>query len=309
MNAMPLSAAELCDAMRQGRAFDIGRLDRILRVDEERGLLEVQGETPWTAIAAQVRPADGRAAAVRTSMATVGRSVACNAAGPDGQPAVAHVESLILVTPEGELRRVSRQKDGELFSLAVGGQGLFGVFYSVTLRMASLLCAVARAAPPEKIHLHPGRHSPKALELLLPPEALEKFVAATDARCNDWRIALRSVELRRTAPEQETFLRWARREFVQLKLNLSAGETLGARVRSVQLRSELIDAAIAAGGSFAIASTEDATREQVKACYPQLEAFLGHKRRFDPHERLSNDWYRHQRALLAGEQCQPRWIH
>jgi hypothetical protein len=306
MNAMPLSAAELCDAMRQGRPFDPARLDRILRVDEDRGLLEVQGETPWTRIAAQVRPADARAAAVRTSMTTVGQSVACNAAGPDGQPAVAHVECLTLVTPEGEFRRVSRHKDGELFSLAVGGHGLFGVFYSVTLRMASLLRAVAGATTPEKIRLHPGSHSPTPLALLLPPEQLESFVTATDARCNDWRVALRSVEMRHTAPEQETFLRWARREFVELKLNFSCAESLGARVRSVQLRSELIDAAIAAGGSFAIASTRDATREQVQACYPQLEAFLAHKRRFDPHERLSNDWYRHQRSLLAGERCEAR---
>jgi len=299
MIGMPLSAAELCDALRHGRPFDEARLNRILRVDAERGLLEVQGATPWTTIAAALRPGDARAAAVRTTMATVAQSVSRNAAGPDGEPAVAHVHSLTLVTPEGELRRLSRSGERELFSLVVGGQGVFGVLYSVTLRIASLARAIERAAAPECLVLRPGKHAGRPLELLLPPERLEAFIGETDARCNDWRIALRSVELRQTATEQDSFLRWASREFTEVKLHLPPDDALGRRVRSAQLRRELIDAAIAAGGRFHIASTLEATREQAEACYPQLAAFLGHKRRFDPHERVANDWYRHHCGLLS----------
>jgi hypothetical protein len=307
VNAMPLSAGELCDALRHGRTFDPSRLNRILGVDAQRGLLEVQAATPWTTIAAALRPDDPRAAAVRTAMPTVGESVACNAAGPDGQPAVAHVHALALVSPEGELRRLSRSRERELFSLAVGGHGLFGALYSVTLRMDSLVRAVEGASSPERIVLHPGRHTPHPLELLLPPERLEAFIADTDARCNDWRIPLRSVELRRTAAEDDSFLRWASRDFAEVKLNFSACEALGASVRSAQLRRELIDAAIGAGGRYHIASTREATPEQAQACYPRLREFLAHKRRFDPYERLVNDWYRHQRSLFAGERCDVRW--
>jgi hypothetical protein len=309
MNPMPLSAAELCDAMRHGRPFDPARLSRVLSVDTDRGLLEVQAGTPWPTIAAQLRPGDARAAAVRTTMPTVGESIARNAAGPDGHPAVAHVHALTLVTPEGELRRLSRSRDRELFSLAVGGYGLFGAFYSITLRIDTLERAVEHAAPPERILLTPGRHTPSPLELLLPPEALERFIADTDERCNDWRIPLRSVELRRTAAEEDSFLRWASRDFAEVKLHLCAAEGLGTCVRAVQLRGELIDAAIAAGGRFQIASTREATREQTEACYPQLRAFLAHKRRFDPQERLTNGWYRHQRSVLASERCEVRWSH
>lgn len=309
MTAMPLSAAELCDALRHGRAFDASRLSRILAVDAQRGLVEVQGETAWSTIAAALRPGDERAAAVRTTMPTVGESLARNAAGPDGRPAVAHVHALTLVTPEGELRRLSRNRDAELFALAVGGHGLFGAFYSVTLRLDSLERAVERASRPERIVLHPGPSLPRGLALLLPPETVERYIAETDARCNDWRIPLCSVELRRTAGEQDSFLRWATREFVEVKLQFSACQALGARVRCAQLRRELIDAVISAGGRFAIACTREATRAQAEACYPQLKSFLAHKRRFDPHERLSNAWYRHQRSLLAEERCEVRWEH
>jgi hypothetical protein len=118
-----------------------------------------------------------------------------------------------------------------------------------------------------------------------------------DERCNDWRVPLSSVELRRTMPEEDTFLRWACSEFAEVKLGFGPCETLGGSVRCTQLRRELIDAAIAAGGRFQIASTLEATAEQTQICYPQLKAFLGHKRRFDPQERLTNPWYWHQRRL------------
>lgn len=309
MGTVPLSAAELCDAMRHNRSFDPARLSRILAVDEQQGLLEVQAATPWAAIAAQLRPGDERASAIRTTMPTVGESIARNAAGPDGQPAVTHLHSLTLATPEGELRRLSRNREAQLFALAVGGHGLFGAFYSVTLRIDSLARAVEEATRPQHIVLRPGREVAQPLELLLPPERLEGFIEEADARCRDWRIGLHSIELRRTAAEDETFLRWACREFAEVKLNLAAPEVLGTRIRSAQLRRELIGAAIAAGGRFQIASTSEATREQTEVCYPQLEAFLAQKRRFDPHERLTNGWYRHQRKLLSRELCQVRWSH
>src|SRR4051812_48290736 len=88
----------------------------------------------------RLQPSCGRVmrANVRTTMATVGESIARNAAGPDGTPAVNHVASLTVVTPDGELRRVSRQRSKDLFALIVGGYGLFGTVYSITLRIATL---------------------------------------------------------------------------------------------------------------------------------------------------------------------------
>ena len=133
----PMSALELCEAVRNGREVDASRLNRILRLDAAHGLLEVQAATPWRAIAEELRPGEARAK-VHTTMPTVGESVARNAAGPDGTPAVGHVASMALVTPEGELRRVSRMHDAELFALTAGGYGLFGTMYSITLHIGTL---------------------------------------------------------------------------------------------------------------------------------------------------------------------------
>jgi FAD/FMN-containing dehydrogenase len=99
--SIPLSASELAAAVRSHRPYDASRLDRVLRVDEDHGLVEVQASTPWKAIAAALRPDAARAARTQTTMTTVGASLAQNAAGPDGRPAVVHVESIAVVAPSG----------------------------------------------------------------------------------------------------------------------------------------------------------------------------------------------------------------
>jgi FAD/FMN-containing dehydrogenase len=46
------------------------------------------------------------------------------------------VESFLLVDATGELRRCSRSENAELFRLAIGGYGLFGIVVQVTLRLS-----------------------------------------------------------------------------------------------------------------------------------------------------------------------------
>jgi hypothetical protein len=305
---IPLSALELREAVRSGRPVDTSRLNRMLGIDAQRGLLEVQAATPWQTIAAEMRPGDRRAN-VRTTMPTVGESIARNAAGPDGSPAVTHVASLTLVMADGDLRRVSRHRDPELFALTVGGQGLFGTMYSVTLQIPSLARAVEKQGTPQVVKLHNEVRGHQTLDLLVPPESVDGFINETDERCSDWRVPLQSVSVRKTLGEDETYLRWAQREYSELRLCIAQPRGLGGAVRTAQLRRELLDAAIAVGGSFPISSTPDATREHTEACYPQLKSFLAEKRRFDPHERVVNAWYLHQRGLLHRENVDVRWSH
>ena len=302
-SSIPLSALELAAAVREDRPYDAARLDRVLRVEERYGLVEVQASTPWKAIAATLRPGDARAARTQTTMMTVGESLAHNAAGPDGRPAVMHVESIAVVTSNGELRRASRTAQRELFSLIAGGQGLFGALYSVTLDIGSLSRAVNEAVQTE------GLSSARPLRLLVPPEKLEAFLAEARARCAEWRMGLAGVEVRKTMAENDSFLCWARRDYAAVTLQLAAPSVLGTAVRATQLRRSLIDAAIAQGGSFAVSCTPEATRAQAEACYPQLPKFLAEKRRLDPCERIVNPWYLHYRRLFSGQTCAVRWAN
>jgi FAD/FMN-containing dehydrogenase len=304
--ALPLSAFDLRDAVRQSRRFDPVRLDRVLRLDASRGLVEVQASATWSSVAAYLRPDAPDLAAALRDLGTVGEAVATNAAGPDGRPVVAHIESLTLVTPDGELRRVSRDQHPELFALAVGGQDLFGALYSATLRLESLAGAAAEVEPVERLELPASGAARRSLELLVPPQALEALLAEARGRCAEWRMEIEAVEVRRILPESETALAWARREYAAVRLVLAERRTLGGSVRATQLVRELIDLALSHGGGFPIAATPEATRAQVEACYPGLKRVLAEQRRLDPAGKLSNAWHRHHRALLA-ERCEVRW--
>src|SRR5207245_305638 len=50
-------------------------------------------------------------------------------------PFISDIESFKLLNARGQLVNCSRSENPELFSLAIGGYGLFGVVYSVTLRL------------------------------------------------------------------------------------------------------------------------------------------------------------------------------
>jgi hypothetical protein len=305
--SIPLSAQELCQSVRSAAAFDPSRLDRVLGIDETRGVVEVQSATPWKVLAERLRPGDPRARSVRTTHATVGESLACNAAGPDGRPTVDHVESFTMVTPDGHLRRVDRTGNPALFALVVGGQGLFGALYSVTLRVDSLERALSEAQTPTSVVGSAPIQKTRKLVLLVPQARVDALIAGCRERCAEWRVDLAGVAVRRIRADQETFLRYAARECAEVSIVLDAGAHLGAEVRLTQLRHSLIDLAIAHGGGFAIACTRDATREQTRACYPQLTGFLAEQRRIDPQQRWVNGWLRHQRNLLEREPCEVRW--
>ncbi len=298
---VPLSALELRDAVRYCKRYDPLRLSRVLGVDERSGFIEVQAHTPWRAIADRLRPGDSQAATTRTTMTTVGESIAANAAGPDGRPTVVHVESLTLVTPEGDLRRVSRHAHRELFSLMVGGQGLFGALYSVTLRVDQMSRSVAQQAAAQMVVAAPADADAQTLRLLVPPERVTSCLDQLRARCEEWRTTVNGLEVRRILEEDETYLRWAPREYAEIAVRLERAASIGGAVRAAQLARDLIDVAIEHGGSFPIANTPQATRAQAEACYPRLKAFLAEKRRLDPAERITNPWYSRYRALLSGE--------
>jgi FAD/FMN-containing dehydrogenase len=309
VRAVPLSAHEVRDALRQGQPIDARRLNRVLRIDNESGLVEAQAGTPWRTIAQALRPEDPDAARIGESLPGVGASIAWNAAGPDGRPTVGHIESLTLVTPDGELRRVSRIINPDLFALAVGGQDLFGALYSVTLRLGSLAQALAEAVSPEVRSGPEHKGALRRLQLLLPAGSTEPYLAQAQATCDEWRIPLIRSEQRTIQPEGETYLAWARNPCLQLSLWIGVPRTLGGAVRVAQVCEALLDASLARGGSFSIAQTQEASREQVEACYPGLRAFLAEKRKLDPAERISNAWYRHHRSLFGRQACPSRWNH
>jgi hypothetical protein len=280
---------------------DASGLDRTLCHDSERGLLEVQAGVTW----ASLEPWLGAG----FLPGTVGESFAENCAGPDGRPVVAHLHALTMATADGELHRASRERAADLFRLVVGSFGAFGQFYSLTLDLPSLMRSAALAAAPARLELaaaEPG--GPQfALELLVPPSRSDEFVGQVRAALGERRCGLGQLEARRVVAEEETLLCWARREYLAIRIAYCTRTTLGACASGAQLRAQLIDLAIGAGGSFMPRMLPVATRAQALAGYPMLAELFAEKRRLDPAERVQSPWYRGVRRTWRAEPCAARW--
>lgn len=125
---------------------DTRRLNRVLHFDPERGRITVQGGIQWPELVrwllrAQAGQSDAWGIAQKQTGAdrmSLAGSLAANTHGRGlrMKPLIADVESFVLVDASGDVHRCSRTENSELFRLVIGGYGLFGVVYEVTLRLA-----------------------------------------------------------------------------------------------------------------------------------------------------------------------------
>ncbi len=128
------------------RHVDMAGLHQVLHADATLGLLRIEAGANWHHIIAashQMPTPSGGTWAIRQKQTgvdevTLGGSISANAHGRGllMQPLGADIEDLTLVDAQGEVRLCSRTQNAELFSLVVGGYGLFGLIYAATLRLA-----------------------------------------------------------------------------------------------------------------------------------------------------------------------------
>lgn len=131
-----------------GLLVDMRRMRRVLAFEPSRYEIEVEAGIEWPELinfmveAQRGRAPEQQAAIVQKQTGadnlSIGGALAANihGRGLNLRPFVGDVESFVLVDAEGEVRTCSRSENRELFRLAVGGYGLFGIVGSVRLRLA-----------------------------------------------------------------------------------------------------------------------------------------------------------------------------
>jgi len=131
--------------LQDGCVLDMRGLNRILHFDGERGLITVEAGATWPELmrgylslqAGLPQQWGIRQKQTGADSLTIGGAIAANihGRGLDTAPFSADVESLQVITPTGDFLTCSRSCEPELFSMIVGGYGLFGVVVNVTLRL------------------------------------------------------------------------------------------------------------------------------------------------------------------------------
>ena len=128
-----------------GVMIDIRRMGRVLAFDTGKGLIEVESGMQWPQLLTHLVSTQ-RGSARQWTFAqkqtgadrlTMGGCLSANVHGRGLTlpPFIGDVDSFRLLDARGELLNCSRSENSELFRLAIGGYGLFGLIYSVTLRL------------------------------------------------------------------------------------------------------------------------------------------------------------------------------
>lgn len=140
--------------------IDVRSLDRVVGFDPERGLVTVEAGIMWPALMAWLERRQARRGTDGSRIAspsrhdqhtswgivqkqtgadrlTIGGALSCNAHGRGLTlgPIVDQIESFEICDYTGRIKNCSRRRNWDLFRLAVGGYGLFGVVTRVELRL------------------------------------------------------------------------------------------------------------------------------------------------------------------------------
>jgi FAD/FMN-containing dehydrogenase len=125
--------------------LDIRGLNKILHLDREHGIVEVEAGIEWPALIdgylalqnGESRPWGIAQKQTGADRLTIAGAIAANAHGRGlkMRPFISDVESFVLVDGMGAVHSCSRTENPELFRLVHGGYGLFGVVTSVRLRL------------------------------------------------------------------------------------------------------------------------------------------------------------------------------
>lgn len=125
--------------------IDVRGLDRPLAFDPQLGVVTVEAGIQWPALLAHLQHTQRgqhRQWGIYQKQTgadhlTLGGALACNAHGRGLTlgPIIQQVDAFDLLGPDGRIHTCSRTANADLFRLAIGGYGLFGIVTTVRLRL------------------------------------------------------------------------------------------------------------------------------------------------------------------------------
>jgi FAD/FMN-containing dehydrogenase len=118
--------------------LDMKTFNKVLEIDEINKTVKVESGASWEDVQEAIQPY-GLALKVTQSQSifTIGGSLSVNAHGRDIRfgPMAGTVREMTILTPTGEIKKVTRNDQEEWMKYVLGGYGLFGVILDVTLQL------------------------------------------------------------------------------------------------------------------------------------------------------------------------------
>jgi FAD/FMN-containing dehydrogenase len=137
--------------------------------------------------------------------------------------------------------------------------------------------------------------SPSSMDILheyfVPRTKLAPFIDSIRPLLRREHIDLLNVTVRDVKQDHTTALPYARQDVFTVVMYFSQQRSPEAELAMETLTRELIEKALAAGGTYYLPYRLHATREQFHRAYPAAEDFFDAKHRVDPDTLFTNQWY------------------
>lgn len=147
----------------------------------------------------------------------------------------------------------------------------------------------------------PAKGTEVITEVYVSKEAFLPFMTSMreDVIKHDFDVTYGTIRM--IKKDTESFLAWARADFVCIICNLHVKHTeQGIQTAKKHFRL-IIDHVIEHGGSFYLTYHKWATKKQVSICHPEIVPFLKFKKKYDPLQLFQSNWYRHYKAMFSEE--------
>lgn len=125
-------------------------------------------------------------------------------------------------------------------------------------------------------------------EYFIPVDQFDAFVPRLARIFQKHAVNVINVSIRHALPDPGTVLAWAPKEVFSFVVYYKQGTTQAAQKKVGNWTRELIDEALALGGSYYLPYQIHAKPEQFKKAYPAYSTFFEIKRRFDPTNKFRN---------------------
>lgn len=142
---------------------------------------------------------------------------------------------------------------------------------------------VAELEPPTREH-----RTYVLQEYFVPVARFNEFVPSMAEILQRHRVNMVNISVRHAHPDPGSLLAWAREEVFAFVLYHKQRTRTNARERVAVWTRELIDAAIACGGTYYLPYQPHATAEQFHRAYPRAGEMFALKRKLDPDFRFRN---------------------
>ncbi len=146
-------------------------------------------------------------------------------------------------------------------------------------------------SPMQRIQHYSLNDSDILQEYFIPPENFVTFLDELRAVIERRHVNLLSATIRYITPNDDSFLNYARHEYLAVVLYINVKSSPAGQAAAVEFTRELIDLSIADGGTFFLPYSLYYDKSELEAAYPNIDEFFDMKRQYDPSELFRNSFY------------------